>query len=680
MLRALTETSRIVVDAPWFQRLIILAILLAGVLAGIETDAATMASHGPVLHTLDVIVLGIFIIEVVLKITASCPQPLNYFRDGWNVFDFTVVILCLLPLDSQFAVVLRLGRTLRLLRLVSALPKLQLLVGALIKSFSSMGYVSLLLGLLFYIYATTGVYLFGGHDKEHFGNLSRAFLTLFQTITLDDWKFLFVSAQGSSPAIAGIYFISFILLGTMIMLNLFIGIIMNSMSEMHAELDEYNDAKRGIVEKGSVLADLTTLDQQLTTMNSQFRELRAKLTKAPHESHEPPDARILNQNPTPGPSLGIVGGGQLARMTAMSALQLGYNVVVLERKPSSPAAALATHSLVGDWNTVESLLELAARVDVITLENEFVDAKHLRALENAGHCVWPSSHTLSLVQDKFSQKQTLQAAGLPIPRMCAADNLCGLELAIKQLGLPLVLKARRNAYDGKGNATIRTRNDITSAWEKLGGNAGNSLYAEEFCDFASELAVIITRGRGGESAIYPIVETVQENHICHLVRAPAAVSPEIASRAADIARRAVEAVGAVGSFGVEMFLTRGGEIVVNELAPRVHNSGHYTIEACACSQFENHVRAVMGLPLGSTRMRAPAAAMVNLLGKTHAPGRVIGLDQALAVPGASLHVYGKAMSGEGRKMGHVTALGETLAEAEQAAIECASQIHFGKIS
>jgi 5-(carboxyamino)imidazole ribonucleotide synthase len=396
--------------------------------------------------------------------------------------------------------------------------------------------------------------------------------------------------------------------------------------------------------------------------------------------HETYDAKILNQSPVAGPRLGIIGGGQLARMTAMSALQLGCNVVVLERNPYSPAATLATHSLVGDWNTVEALLGLASQVDVITLENEFVDANHLRALEDAGHTVWPNSQTLALVQDKFTQKQTLQAAGLPIPRMCATDEPRDLERAISQLGLPLVLKARRNAYDGKGNATIRTRDDIAAAWEKLGGNAGNPLYAEEFCDFTSELAVIITRGRNGESAIYPVVETVQENHICHLVRAPAAVSPEVANRAAEVARRAVETVGAVGSFGVEMFLTRGGEIVVNELAPRVHNSGHYTIEACACSQFENHVRAVLGLPLGSTRMVAPAAAMVNLLGNIHAAGRAGGLDQALAVPGAHLHLYGKAMSGEGRKMGHVTALGETLAEAEQAAVECASKIHFGKTS
>jgi 5-(carboxyamino)imidazole ribonucleotide synthase len=397
-----------------------------------------------------------------------------------------------------------------------------------------------------------------------------------------------------------------------------------------------------------------------------------------HETYDE-DAR-LNDQPATGPRLGIIGGGQLARMTTIAAQQLGCDVVVLENNRLSPAATFASHSIIGDWNTAEALLKLAAQVDVITLENEFVDATLLAELERAGHSVWPSSHTLALVQDKFNQKQALQAAGLPIPRMRATGDRADLDAAVAEFGLPLVLKARRNAYDGKGNATIRSVADIGTAWEQLGGHQGNPLYVEEFCAFTTELATIITRGRNGETAVYPVVETVQRNHICHLVRAPASVTPEIVERAADLARRAVEAVDAVGSFGVEMFLTRDGGIVINELAPRVHNSGHYTIEACECSQFENHVRAVLGLPLGSTRMVAPAAAMVNLLGTVHAPGRVGGLPGALAIPGAHVHLYGKAMSGAGRKMGHVTALADTLAEAEQAAIDCAAQIHFGMIS
>jgi voltage-gated sodium channel len=279
MFKTLSETAGRIVSGRWFQSFIILTILLAGVLAGIETDAAMLANHGSVLRVLDRLVLCIFIIECLLKIAACGPRPWNYFRDGWNVFDFVIVVLCLLPMNSHFAVVLRLGRTLRLLRLVSALPKLQLLVGALIKSFSSMGYVGILLGLMFYIYAIAGVHLFGGHDKEHFGSLSRAFFTLFQTITLDDWKFLFASAQGSSSSVAAVYFITFILLGTMIMLNLFIGIIMNSMQEMHVELDEYNAARRDSSELNSALADLTVLDGQLASFQAGLAKLRIKLKK-----------------------------------------------------------------------------------------------------------------------------------------------------------------------------------------------------------------------------------------------------------------------------------------------------------------------------------------------------------------------------------------------------------------
>ena len=268
-----------IVDSKAFHATVISVILLVGVLAGLETNAALVASHGTLLRSLDHLFLALFVAEIALKLAAHGRRPLDYFKDGWNVFDFSVVVLCLLPWNSQFAAVLRLIRTLRLLRLVSALPKLQLLVGALIKSFGSMGYVGLLLSLMFYIYAITGVHLFGGHDKEHFGSLSLAFFTLFQTITLDDWKFLFDSAKGSSPAVAAIYFISFILLGTMIMLNLFIGIIMNSMEEMHTELDKCNAAKRDDSENTSVIDDLAALDEQMKDLQIKLSSLRDKLKK-----------------------------------------------------------------------------------------------------------------------------------------------------------------------------------------------------------------------------------------------------------------------------------------------------------------------------------------------------------------------------------------------------------------
>ncbi len=378
------------------------------------------------------------------------------------------------------------------------------------------------------------------------------------------------------------------------------------------------------------------------------------------------------------PRLGIVGGGQLAKMTALAGLQLGCDVVVLERNNYSPAANLASHSLVGDWDNPEALMKLASQVDVVTLENEFVDAASLRALEDAGYRLYPTARSIALVQDKFVQKQTLAAAGLPVPRFEAVANLAEIEQAAAKLGWPLLLKARRNAYDGKGNATVRSPADAAAAWKKLGGDTGRELFAEEFCDFTTELAVMVTRGSDGASVSYSVVETVQHDHVCHVVKAPAPVPTDVAAQAAEVAQRAVVAVGAVGSFGVEMFLTRAGGIVVNELAPRVHNSGHYTIEACLCSQFENHVRAVLGWPLGSTAMVAPAAVMVNLLGTAKATGHPHGLERALAVPGAHVHIYGKAMSGAGRKMGHVTALGATLNEALATARRAASLIQFGK--
>jgi voltage-gated sodium channel len=269
-----------IVHSSRFQHFVIGTIIVAGVLAGIETNAEAVAAYGPALRILDVVVLAVFILEALLKLAAHCPRPWDYFKDGWNVFDFTVIVLCLLPVDSQFAVVLRLGRTLRLLRLVSALPKLQLLVGALIKSFGSMGYVGLLLGIMFYIYAITGVHLFGGHDRENFGSLAQAFLTLFQIITLDDWRNLLTSAGGESPAVAVIYFVSFILLGTMIMLNLFIGIIMNSMSEMHTELDEQLRLKQDVRGQDGLLGELAAIDNQLTDLKSRLKELRDKLSRS----------------------------------------------------------------------------------------------------------------------------------------------------------------------------------------------------------------------------------------------------------------------------------------------------------------------------------------------------------------------------------------------------------------
>ncbi len=277
----MTSLAKRIVKSRSFRSSIIAVILVAAVLAGVETSAVMLAQHGALLHALDTIVLAIFIAEIVLKLAAHGRRPLDYFRDGWNIFDFTVVVLCILPVAGPFASVLRLVRTLRLLRLVTSLPKLQLLVGALIKSLSSMGYVGLLLALVFYIYAVTGVHLFGKVSPEYFGSLRAALLSLFQMVTLDDWRTMYEGAKSAAPLAATVYFVTFILLGTMIMLNLFIGIVMNSMAEMHDELDEEKKATRDNFQNGSVLGDMAALDKQLATLRTQLDALRSKLSQTP---------------------------------------------------------------------------------------------------------------------------------------------------------------------------------------------------------------------------------------------------------------------------------------------------------------------------------------------------------------------------------------------------------------
>ena len=393
-----------------------------------------------------------------------------------------------------------------------------------------------------------------------------------------------------------------------------------------------------------------------------------------HETYDP-EIQALGAPAVRPVRLGIIGGGQLAKMTALAALPLGCEVVVLERNPFSPAARLCPGSLVGDWNDPATLLEFAARVDVLTLENEFVNSEALATVERAGHPVYPTSATMALTQDKLTQKQALQDAGLPVPAFRAVGSPADVLDAARDMGWPLLLKARRNGYDGKGNFTLRSELELATAWKKLGGGT-SSLLVEVFCRFSKELAVMVTRGRDGGTAIYPVVETVQRDHVCHLVKAPADLPEAIAERARELARRAVTAVDGIGTFGVEMFLGEDGALAINELAPRVHNSGHYTVEACVCSQFENHVRAVLGWPLGGTEMVAPAAVMFNLLGGEKAPGRPLGWENALRVPGAHVHLYGKAMSGPGRKMGHVTAVGNSVATAVATAERAAREIRF----
>lgn len=371
--------------------------------------------------------------------------------------------------------------------------------------------------------------------------------------------------------------------------------------------------------------------------------------------------------------LGILGGGQLAQMLTQAAISLGVETAIFERQADSPAARLTHHQISGAWDDEAALAQFAAMCDVVTLENEFVDASVLRWLEAAGLPVFPTSDTLAAVQDKLVQKTRMRDAGVNVPEFYRVESPEHIHAVAEY---PLLLKARRDGYDGYGNVTIGSVDAIAAAWTKLGADNGRQLMAEAFVPFVRELAVMVVRGQTGEIRTYPVVETVQQNHICHIVRAPANVPQDTIEQAEAIARRAVEAINGVGIFGVELFEMADGRVIYNEIAPRPHNSGHYTIEACITSQFENHIRAVLGWPLGSTAMVAPAAVMVNLLGQRNGQTNSDSIRSALDVTGAHLHLYGKRDVRAGRKMGHVTAMGTHMAEAEQTAQRAAHLVRL----
>jgi 5-(carboxyamino)imidazole ribonucleotide synthase len=374
--------------------------------------------------------------------------------------------------------------------------------------------------------------------------------------------------------------------------------------------------------------------------------------------------------------LGILGGGQLARMTLQAASRLGIDVVIAERFPDSPAARLTSRSVVfaNGWHDAHALAELATLTHVVTLESEFVDWRVLQTLEDQGVAVRPSSACVGVVQDKLLQKQALARAELPVPTFIEVSDPKALIRAGDEVGWPLMLKARRDGYDGRGNVVVRSASEAEQACTTLGW-PDRALFAEAFLQFECELASLVVRGLDGATAEYPVVQTIQDPalHICREVLAPASLEADVAERAAEIARAAVEAVDGLGAFGVEMFLLDDGQVVINELAPRPHNSAHYTIEACWTSQFENHVRAVLGLPLGDTGLRAAFAVMVNLLGESTNP---LSIEQALAEPRTSIHVYGKTQNRPGRKMGHVTAVGDDLAEVRERARRAASRVRL----
>ncbi len=367
-------------------------------------------------------------------------------------------------------------------------------------------------------------------------------------------------------------------------------------------------------------------------------------------------------------TIGILGGGQLAAMLAEAATAMGARVRIFERHGVDAVDSLTDLTTHGNWQNQSDVLGFAGSCDVVTLENEFIPLATLEMIEQSGCALCPGSGTLRRIQDKLIQKQTLAAAGLPVAPFQAIDSADDLERAFETLGHRLVLKQRYLSYDGKGNRFLdhhESRDGIDIAPGRW--------YAEQRCAFDRELAVMVARKHNGEQVTYPVVETTQHQHICHTVIAPASVPPAVSEQVTALATRAADAVEMVGVMGVELFLMPDETVLINELAPRVHNSGHYTLGGCATSQFEQHIRAILGLPFGATDLVAPAAAMVNLLGDAEADGA----PQPWTKPAdttAAVKLYGKRQCRPGRKMGHVTALGNDPQIALQQAQDVAQRI------
>jgi 5-(carboxyamino)imidazole ribonucleotide synthase len=380
----------------------------------------------------------------------------------------------------------------------------------------------------------------------------------------------------------------------------------------------------------------------------------------------------VNRTPPllPGATIGVLGGGQLGRMMAIAARRMGYRVCVLDRDARCPAGQFADDVIVGTLDDLESARCVAERSAVVTLDTEHVPAEVLHAIAAIAP-VRPGPQVLATIQDRAVQKAFLDGLGLPQARWAGFADDAELADAVRTIGAPAIVKARRSGYDGKGQARIETTADAVAAWHRIGAPAAT---VEALVPFVREISVVLARGLDGEVAIYPIAENVHRRHILHTTRAPAPMTAAGQAAAERIATTIATALDHVGVMAVELFELADGALLVNEIAPRTHNSGHYTYGACATSQFEQHVRAVCGLPLGSPRQLS-GAVMLNLIGDLWAD-REPPWRHVLGRPEARLHLYGKLTPARGRKMGHVVLLDDdtdrALATAETLATRLAA--------
>ncbi|MCB1197505.1 MAG: 5-(carboxyamino)imidazole ribonucleotide synthase [Deltaproteobacteria bacterium] len=352
----------------------------------------------------------------------------------------------------------------------------------------------------------------------------------------------------------------------------------------------------------------------------------------------------------PGSCIGIIGGGQLARMMILEGRKMGYRFIVVDPSEQCASAAIVDELIIDKWSSLNAALTLAKKCDVVTVDTEHVPWQSIQAMEEITH-VFPSSMVLKNIQDRLAQRQFLQNQSIPQTAFYNVESLDDIHAAMDEMGLPCVLKTKTSGYDGKGQSVIRELEDALFAWEKIGRLPA---IIEKFVDFQDEVSVIIARTKVAckvQVSIYPIAKNLHYKHILHKTVVPSGYDGRIEEKCKALAMQVVDAFDYIGVMGIEMFVTKDGEVLVNELAPRTHNSGHFTYGGCMTSQFEQHIRAVTGQALGATTLLSPIV-MVNLLGDLWDDG--IDFSKLVQTPHTTLHLYGKTPPQKGRKMGHFT--------------------------
>ena len=359
--------------------------------------------------------------------------------------------------------------------------------------------------------------------------------------------------------------------------------------------------------------------------------------------------------------VGIIGGGQLGKMIAHEARRMSLRVIVLDPTKECPASSIADEQIVADFKNEEAIMQLAEKSDVLTYEIELANSRALKDLEARAYPVRPSPETSHIVQNKLRQKSFLRHHKIEVADFEHVKSKDHLYQLCEHFGFPVMLKASENSYDGRGNFLIASAEQVGNAFSYF---SGNELMVEKFVPFKKEISIMVARNPSGEVESFPVTENIHKNGILDTSIVPARIDEEVKLKAKRMAEMTLEVLKGAGIFGIEMFVTKKGEVLINEIAPRPHNSGHYTNEACSVSQFEQHLRAVLDLPLSKPELLCPAV-MVNILGNEHSTGSYVikGLRRLLGVPGVKLYVYGKKTSRPGRKLGHITATGTTVEEA-----------------